>query len=64
MSNNQKDMGCAQEAFEGILRCLHRDWIHPSGTYTEEYLLADANERFKIDQQLDSIGCSSKCAPH
>ena len=57
-------MGCAQETFEGILRCLHRDWIHPRGTYTEEFLIANPDDRFRIDNKLDSMGCSSRCAPH
>ena len=64
MPNNFVDeaMGCAQETFMGILSYLHREHINPN--YVEEYILADKDGRFMMDEKLDKQTCSPTCASH
>ena len=57
-------MGCAQETLEGILGYMHRESVHPSGMYLEEYIESDREGKFQMDNYLDSMGCTPKCAPH
>jgi len=38
-----QSMGCAQETFESILRCIHRDSVHPCGKYLEDFMNRDSN---------------------
>lgn len=56
-------MGCAQEAFERILGFLHREHVDPN--YLEHYCAAgNRDSRWKVDDQLDSMGCTPKCPAH
>lgn len=55
-------MGCAQETLQDILSYLHREYLFPN--YLEEYLLMNADHKFKINNELDDTGCSPKCASH
>ena len=57
-------MGCAQEALEGILSYIHRDYTHPTNEYLEEYMASDADGKFNMDNMLDEQGCAPKCAVH
>lgn len=56
-------MGCAQEAFERILGFLHRESVDPN--YLERVCSSDnADSRWRIDDNLDNMGCTPKCAAH
>mmetsp|Transcript_24449 Transcript_24449/g.37913 ORF Transcript_24449/g.37913 Transcript_24449/m.37913 type:complete len:89 (+) Transcript_24449:522-788(+) len=55
-------MGCAQETFEGILSYLHRLCVHPG--YLDEAVALTTDEKFGLDNKVDSLGCSPKCPPH
>lgn len=56
-------MGCAQEAFERILGFLHRESVDPN--YLERVCSSEnADSRWRIDDNLDNMGCTPKCAAH
>ena len=46
----------------GILSYLHREHINPN--YVEDYIKADKNGRFLMDEQLDKQQCQNKCSSH
>jgi hypothetical protein len=57
------NMGCAQETLESILNFLHREYVDPN--YLESYCSAGSGEnRWQIDNRLDNMGCTPKCASH
>ena len=56
------NMGCAQETFEAILGFLHREYVDPN--YLESYIAASDNEAWRMDNRLDDMGCTPKCASH
>ena len=56
------NMGCAQETFEAILCYLHREYIYPN--YLQEYVEANREKKFELDNKLDDMGCTPKCASH
>ena len=56
------NMGCAQETFEAILGFLHREYVDPN--YLETYVEANDDRRFAMDNRLDDMGCTPKCASH
>ena len=49
-------MGCAQETFMSILSYIHREHLNPN--YIEEYMQADKNKRFQMDENLDKKRCT------
>ena len=56
-------MGCAQETYEKILGFLHRETVDPN--YLEKFCEAGSTEsRWQIDNRLDNMGCTPKCAAH
>ena len=58
----EKNMGCAQETFEAILGFLHREHVDPN--YLEKYVEANNDAQFAMDNRLDDMGCTPKCASH
>ena len=56
------NMGCAQETFEAILGFLHREYVDPN--YLETYVEANDDKKFALDNKLDDMGCTPKCASH
>ena len=56
-------MGCAEETLDRILGFLHREYVDPN--YLESYCGASTKEtRWQIDDRLDNMGCTPKCASH
>ena len=45
-----------------ILSYLHREHLNPN--YIEDYMKADKNKRFEMDEQLDKKRCTPLCSSH
>ena len=57
-----REMGCAQETLDGILKYIHREHVHPQ--YLETYLSFDREQKFQLDSRLDDKGCTPQCSSH
>ena len=56
-------MGCAQETFDRILGYIHRELVDPN--YLETFCnAANSETRWQLDNRLDEMGCTPKCASH
>jgi hypothetical protein len=55
-------MGDSQETFEAILGFLHREFVDPN--YLQHQIEVNEDGKFKLNNELDSMGCTPKCAAH
>lgn len=56
------NMGDAQETLEYILSFIHREYVYPN--YLEEYVESNSENKFKLANKVEDMGCTPKCAAH